>query len=109
MKRENKNCKLFKNGNLNIKIQKNEMDEFNSDRILFLDDLLFWMDCNFIGETYCLSNYETGHTIYNNYMDCCYVFSWNNLDDLGNGKTIKLYAHPVEDWEREIIDTEENI
>lgn len=101
MKRKNNNCKLFKNGNLNIKLSKNEIQDFNSDRILFIDDLLSWMDCYFIGETYCLSNYETGHTIYNTYMDCCYVFNWNFLEDLANGKTVKLFARPTEDWERD--------
>lgn len=103
MKRIKNNCKLFENRNLNIKISKEDMAEFNKDNILFLDDLLFWMDCYFIGETYCLSNYETGHTIYNSYMDCCYIFPWNEIENLKKGKTIKLYAHDVEDWEREII------
>ena len=83
--------RMFYNGNLNIQIPKEDLAEFNKDQVLFLDDLLSDLDCEFIGETYCLNNFETGHTIFNSYMNCCYIFAWSDLDRLAAGKTVKLY------------------
>lgn len=90
----------FKNGNLNLRIEKKDLDEFNQDRQFFLEDLLWWMNCVFVGETYCLNKSETARTIYNGYMDYCYVFPWSELETLAQGKTVKLIARPVtdEDW-----------
>lgn len=102
--REHEECKVFKNGNLNIRIPKGELEEFRKDEVLYLVYLLFWLDCEFIGETYCLSNWATGHTIYNSYMDCTYIFPWDALETLDDGKTLKLIALEVEDYERELIE-----
>jgi hypothetical protein len=56
------------------------------------------MNCEFIG--------ETGHLIYNNCMDCCYIFAWSDLDKLAEGKSVKLYAREVTDEDRELIERE---
>lgn len=97
-------CTQFKNGNINVKIEKEDLEDFNKDQVFFLSDLLWWMNCEFIGETFCLGNFETGHLIYNNYMDCCYVFAWSDLDKLAEGKSVKLYAREVTDEDRELIE-----
>lgn len=69
MLRENYNndgiIKEYKNGNITIKYYSEGMQESKRDSLLTLSSLLDMIDCYFIGETYCLSNYETGHTIYN--------------------------------------------
>jgi hypothetical protein len=96
----------FRNGNLNLKISKEDLKEFNKDQVLFLSDLLFWFDCEFIGETFFLSNYDTGHIIYNSYMDCWYIFNWVLLDTLATGKTVKLYARKMDDEMREMVEKE---
>ena len=97
-------CTQFKNGNLNIRIEKEDLDDFDKDRVFFLSDLISWMNCDFVGETFCLNNWETGHLIYNSYMDCCYIFPWSELETLAQGKTVRLYAHKPTDDEREIIE-----
>ena len=96
----------FKNGNLNIRIDKEDLEDFHRDEVFFLADQLWNMNCEFVGETFCLNNYETGHLIYNSYMDCCYIFPWKELKTLVEGKTLKLYAHEVTGYERELIEKE---
>ena len=97
-------CIQFKNGNINLRIPKEDLEDFKKDQVLYLSELLSWNNCDFIGETYCLNNFETGHTIYNWYMDCTYIFPWRELDTLASGKMVKLYARPVEDWEQELLE-----
>lgn len=99
-------CTQFKNGNINVKIEKEDLEDFKKDQVFFLSDLLWWMNCEFIGETFCLNNFETGHLIYNSYMDCCYVFAWSDLDKLAEGKSVKLYVREVTADDRELIERE---
>ena len=99
-------CIQFKNGNINLRIPKEDLEDFKKDQVLYLLELLSWNNCDFIGDTYCLNNFETGHTIYNWYMDCTYIFPWRDLEMLAAGKMVKLYAHPVSEDEREIIEQE---
>ena len=99
-------CTQFKNGNLNVKIEKEDLEDFKKDQVFFLSDLLWWMNCDFIGETFCLNNFETGHLIYNSYMNCCYIFAWSDLDKLAEGKSVKLFAREVTDEDRELIERE---
>jgi len=99
-------CTQFKNGNLNVRIEKEDLEEYLKDQVFFLSDLMWYMNCEFIGETFCLSNWETGHLIYNSYMDCCYIFPWLELETLAAGKTVKLYSHKPTEYERELIEKE---
>lgn len=96
----------YKNHNITIRLDKDGLQEFEKDELLILSDLLFWIDCDFIGETYCLNNWETGHTIYNSYSDKVYIFPWRCLEELKQGKTIRLYALAPDDTDREIIERE---
>lgn len=98
--------RVFYNGNMNLQIPKEDLEEFNKDQVLFLSDLLSYLDCEFIGETYCLNNFETGHTIFNSYMNCCYIFAWSDLEKLAKGRCVKLYARPVTEEDLEIIERE---
>lgn len=106
MLRKTDYCKEFKNGNINIKLDNAAIEDMKKDDVLFISDCLSWIDCNFIGETYCLSNYETGHTIYNSYSDLVYIFPWSCLEELRAGKTVKLYARKPEIEDRELIDNQ---
>ena len=106
MLRDTGACKEFKNGNINIRIPAADLDDFNRDELLVLSDILFWLDCDFIGNTFNLSNYETGNLIYNSYSDCVYIFPWSYLDALHAGRTVKLYARRPDRTDREIIETE---
>ena len=104
MSRKTEYCTEYKNGNITIKLDQDAIKEMKKDEILFISDALFWIDCNFFGETFCLSNYETGHMIYNAYSDLCYIFPWRYLEDLKQGKTVRLYARQVTNEDREEMD-----
>lgn len=106
MRRGHTNIKEFINGNINLRFDRNMIEEAQKDDVLTLASLLETLDCYFIGETYSLSNYETGHTIYNAYSDLMYVFAWNALEELKQGKTVKLYARKPGETDREILESE---
>ena len=99
-------CCQFRNGNIHLRIRKEDLEEFRNDQVLFLSDLLFWLDCSFVGETFCLSNYAEGHIIYNRHMDCWYIFNWDDMDVLANGKTVILYSRRMDDEIRELVEHE---
>ena len=99
--------KLYRfNGNITIKYYKEGIEESKKDNILLLSSLLDMIDCYFIGETYCLSNWATGHTIYNAYSDLVYVFAWSEIEELERGKTIRLYARKPNETDKEILEKE---
>ena len=99
-------CKEYKNGNITIKYNKERIEDAKKDDVLTISDVLSWLDCYFIGETYCLNNYETGHTVYNYYSDLIYVFPWRYMEELEKGKAVKLYARKPDEIDREIIERE---
>lgn len=98
--------KEYKNGNITIKFDRELIELSKRDDVLALASALETADCYFIGETYCLSNYATGHTIYNAYSDLVYIFDWNLLAMLKNGETVRLYAHKPDETDRELIEME---
>ena len=99
-------CKEYKNGNITIKFDRDTIEEAKKDDVLTLSEVLSWIDCYFIGETYCLSNFAMGHTIYNAYSDLVYVFDWNLLAMLKAGEMVKLYARKPDEADREILGKE---
>ena len=96
-------AKEFKNGNISIKYDADTIKKAQKNELLTLSEILNSIDCYFVGETFCLSNYATGHLIYNLYSDLVYVFNWQWLKTLKQGKTIKLYVCKPDDDDREII------
>lgn len=104
--RKNNGCTQFDNGNLNIRIEKEDLEDYLKDQVFFLSDLLWHLSCEFVGESFCLGNADTGHLIYNYSKDCCYIFSWRELETLAEGNTVKLYAHKPTEEERELIEKE---
>lgn len=106
MFRAHDTIKEFQNGNINLRFDRTMIEEAQKDEILTLVSLLETLDCYFIGESYCLSNYETGHTVYNAYSDLVYIFAWSELEKLLQGKTVKLYARKPNKTDREILESE---
>lgn len=106
MLRNTDHCKEYKNGNLLIKYDEYAIEQSKKDSLSTLASVLEEIDCYFIGETYCISNYAMGHTIYNCYSDLCYIFAWNDIETLEQGKTLKLYARKPDEWDRELIERE---
>lgn len=106
MLRTTDHCKEYKNGNIIIKYDRDMIAESKRDSLLTLSSVLDEIDCYFIGETFCLSNYETGHTVYNVYSDLVYVFAWSELEALEAGKAVKLFARKPDETDRELIEME---
>ena len=106
MLRKSDYCTVYKNGNITIRYDADTIADSKRDPVLIISDVLSWIDCYFIGETYCLSNYETGHTIYNAYSDLVYIFPLRALEDLEAGKTVRLYARQPDETNREIFERE---
>lgn len=104
MTRTTDHCKEFNNGNISIKYDAEAIRDSKNDSVLTISEILSEIDCYFIGETYCLSNYETGRTVYNAYSDLCYVFAWSDLANLETGKSVRLYARKPDEADREIIE-----
>lgn len=98
--------KEYKNGNIVIKYDSELIELAKKEPLFAIETALEGNDCYFIGETYCLGNYETGHTIYNAYSDLVYVFLWSELEELERGKTIRLYARKPNETDREILEKE---
>ena len=88
---------------LKLKFDEYDLEQAQQDDILVLSDVLFWEDCYFYGDSYCLNNYEMGHSIYNCNADLVYIFPWSYLDELKQGKEITLYGHEPSDVDREIL------
>lgn len=110
MKRIHDNIKEFGNGNINIRFSPDEIAELKTGKISAVEVLsrtLDKIDCYFIGESYCLSNYTTGATIYNAYSDLCYIIDFSDVESvMMSGQWLKLYARTPDDTDREILEKE---
>ena len=106
MLRTTDHCKEYKNGNIIIRYDRDMIAKSKRNSLLTLSSVLDEIDCSFIGETYCLSNYETGHTVYNAYSDLVYIFAWSELEALEAGKAVKLFARKPDEADRELIEME---
>lgn len=110
MKREHENIKEFQNGNINFRFTPEQIAELKTG-IISAVEVISWIldeiDCYFIGESYCLSNYTTGATIYNAYSDLCYIINFSDVETvLMSGRYLKLYARKPDEYDREIIEKE---
>lgn len=100
----------FRNGNMNIRFTSDEIAAVNSGRYSDIE-LLSWilseLDCEFLGDEFCLSNYETGCLIYSYYFDKIYILAFSDIENvLMKGKTLKLYRRKPDENEREMINKE---
>lgn len=97
-------------GNINIKFSPEQIAELKTGKISAVE-VLSWIldeiDCYFIGEQYCLSNYTTGATIYNAYSDLYYIIDFSDVETvLMSGRYLKLYARKPDEQDRETIERE---
>lgn len=92
--------KKFKNGNYNVKMEK---DDFNKESTLI--NLLWALgeyDCGLFGDEYCLGNaIGMAVDVYDYYTDKLVRIPYSILDDLEMGKTVKLYARKLDEFDRE--------
>ena len=102
--------RCFRNGNINIRFTEEILSELKSDKYSVIE-VLSWelerADCYFIGDEFCISNYEMGALIYNAYSDVVYILMFSDiLNILAEGKTLKLYGHEPSDSDRELLRAE---
>ena len=92
--------KRFKNGNFNVKLEKNE--ELHDGVLVHLIWALYDNDCTLFGDEYCLGN-AVGMAVdmYCYYNDKLVTIPYPLLDDLEKGKTIKLHARELDEYDRE--------
>ena len=99
--------KLYKNNNLDVQFSQDEIDEINDGRytpLEMLESIIEWSDCYLVGEIFCISNYECGVDIYNLNRDVIYTLRMSDIDRvLLKGKTLKLYAREVNEYERQTL------
>ena len=96
----------FKNGNINIRFSKETINDIKANKFSDIECLSFALDnvdCYFVGEQFCLSNYDMGVLIYSVYSDKAFILAFSEMDKLIQGKTLKLYAHKPNIEEREQI------
>lgn len=108
MKRKHENIKEFKNGNINFRFSPEQIKELKTGKVSAVE-VISWIldeiDCYFIGESYCLSNFTMGATIYNVYSDLCYIIDFSDIEKvLMAGRWLKLYARKPDETDREIIE-----
>lgn len=112
MKRENNAMegitKEFKNGNINIKLSADGIETIKSGKesdLFIISELLFWVDTYFVGDQFCLSNYDMGVMLYNNNIDKCYIMSFSDIEKiLLKGHTLKLYSYEPSEDDRQTIE-----
>lgn len=107
MKREHENIKEFNNGNLSIRFPVEYPDKLKSGVVSAIE-VISWvldeLDCYFVGEQFCLSNYAMGAMIYNCYSDLVYIINLNDIEKvLSRGRWLRLYARKPDENDREII------
>ena len=102
--------KEFKNGNINIRFSRDAIIDLfeNGGSVSDIEVLtcqLDNIDSYFVGEEFCISNYDMGAMIYNYYSDFVYIISFSDIDNvLKQGKTLKLYAKTPTDDDRDYIE-----
>lgn len=108
MYRQHEDVKEFKNGNISIRFPREKMHDLLNGYISALEilgDTLDEIDCYFVGEDFCISNYDTGINIYNCHSDKIYTLNFTDVQNiLATGKWLKLYARDLDEIDREIIE-----
>lgn len=108
MKRVHENIKEFNNGNLSIRFPVEYREKLKSGVVSAIE-VISWvldeLDCYFIGEEFCLSNYAMGAMIYNCYSDLVYIINFNDIKEtLVPGRWLRLYARKPTTYDRETIE-----
>lgn len=93
----------FRNGNFNVKFEKEDFD-YSDGTLITLINALYDYDCTIFGEEYCLSNWDMAIDLYCHYTDMLVRIPYSLLNSLEDGKTIKLYARKLTAADREEYD-----
>ena len=99
-----------RNGNINLRFTPDEIKQIRSGRVSGIE-VLSWildeLDCEFLGDEFCLSNYEMGCLIYSYYFDKTYTLRFTDIENvLMKGNALKLYAREPDESDREQLEME---
>lgn len=106
MRRENNGVgytAIEEDGVITIQYDTDGIEMANKDEILMFFSSVEMLDCNPIGEQYCISNFDMAFDMYNNYTDLIYRVPFSDLEKLEQGETIELWGHTPDNDEREMI------
>lgn len=99
------NAILFKNNNLNVKFNREDIKDFKSgysDFIFEFSELVFWKDVYFVGEEFCHC-YESANYLYNTNRDVFYIITASDIERLKEGYSVKFKAFTEsEDFKKEL-------
>lgn len=96
----------FKNGNINVRFDKDELDSIRAGKTGAFETLtreLDAVDTYLIGEEFCIGNFAMGVHFYSCYSDRMFMFNKAWLDELMAGKTVRLYAYAPDGRDRELL------
>ncbi len=93
----------FNNGNLDIKYDDETITSALLDRWGVLADILWNLDCEFVGEPQSFGNFDVAIMIYNSHLDRIYTFSGSDMEDLLKGKSVRLLAVVPDEEARQYI------
>lgn len=90
--------KKFKNGNYTLKA---EPDDYDGES-LFIHALWAMQekDCQLFGDEYCMSNFEMAIDLYDGYTDKLICFPYSLAEELKTGRSIRLHARELNEWDR---------
>lgn len=91
--------KRYKNGNMTFKAEKEELEKPNQIFDTFLNSASD-LDCLIWGDEFCISNFEMGMCLYSFYTDMKYIVPFSLIDELKEGKTIRLYGAKLDEQDR---------
>ena len=107
MRSNNSNAGIVK-GNLNIRFSDESIENIQKQKwsgIEVISWILDLVDTYFIGEEFCLSNFDMGAMLYSAYQDKVYILSFGSIyEKLMKGKVLKLYAAEPTKEDREKIE-----
>jgi hypothetical protein len=97
----------YKNGNFTAKME--ESDYNRESTLINLIWGLYDADCELFGDEYCISNWEMAVDMYCYYTDRLIRIPYSILEDLENGRTVRLYARKLDEYDRaELAEMEES-
>ena len=103
-------AKRYKNGNITVKFSPDDIASIRTGRVSDIEILSYILesvDCYFVGDNFCLSNYDMGCLIYSAYSDKMFILAFSDLENiLMSGKTLRLYARTPDETDRELLANE---
>ena len=93
----------FKNGNMTFKAEPDELKKPEQIFDSFLNSAID-LDCLIWGDEFCISNFEMGMCLYSFYTDLKYIVPFSLIEELKDGKKIRLQGAKLDKQDREDLE-----